>query len=337
MNGYFTCCTTSKSGLATLLVVGLFAFMLPVLSCSGDAGEEMAEPLFEPDRDAAPESATTDVTKVGPTAGSGGASSGNDAQVDASGGFSGEAPAGGGGEGASAGVGGKAAGGASGSGASAGSGGVCTDGEEKTVGSCEKCGSRVQTCQAGVWTSPQCKYQKTCESGTSESEKCGNCGERNRTCSASCEWEAWTVCKGQGECSPSATQEGTCGNCGKKTRTCSSLCTWGTWSSCSNQGVCTPGATEECCSTNVGLTICCKTKTCSSSCTWGPCVLKDGMECDWNRGLKCRSCGGSGYWEWCYTNCRWTGNCAHCPGCCNPDEPELYYTPDLPEISPVCE
>lgn len=252
---------------------------------------------------------------------------------------------------------------------------MCTDGQEKNVGTCEKCGSLIQTCVAGAWRAAECKNQKTCEAKTSESESCGNCGRRTRTCSSSCTWGVWSTCEpggvctpnttqqeacgncgkrsrtcsssctwgswssctGGGECSPNTTQHNSCGNCGTTTRTCSSSCTWGAWSACTGQGVCTPGATEDCCTTNKGITVCCKIKRCGSSCTWGACALKDGMECDWNRGLKCRTCGGSGYYEWCWRDCKWTRNCEYCPGCCNVDEPEIYYSSDLPEIGLTCE
>lgn len=104
-----------------------------------------------------------------------------------------------------------------------------------------------------------------CTPGQTQSEACGNCGTRSRTCTSACQWGAWSACTGQGVCSPGATQTDACGNCGTRSRTCTSSCTWGAFSTCAGQGVCAPGTVEEraCCDCGT------QRRTCSASCTWG--------------------------------------------------------------------
>jgi hypothetical protein len=96
--------------------------------------------------------------------GSGGVSSGG----SASGGESGE------------GIAGAAQGGAAGGGA------ACTPGEKKTLGTCEKCGTSTQTCDAnGVFGPPTCEGAGVCAPG--ETAGCSDpCAAK--TCGSDCKW-----------------------------------------------------------------------------------------------------------------------------------------------------
>jgi hypothetical protein len=71
-----------------------------------------------------------------------------------------------------------------------------------------------------------------CQPGATQTESCGNCGERARTCNSSCKWESWGACGGEGECAPGASDEQACGDCGKHARTCQSDCSWGAFGAC---------------------------------------------------------------------------------------------------------
>ncbi|MBW2524898.1 MAG: hypothetical protein JRI23_12010 [Deltaproteobacteria bacterium] len=71
-----------------------------------------------------------------------------------------------------------------------------------------------------------------CSPGQVQTEGCGNCGTRQRTCQASCQWGSWSACAGQGPCSPGATQTRDCCDCGTQTRSCDGQCDWGEWSAC---------------------------------------------------------------------------------------------------------
>lgn len=71
-----------------------------------------------------------------------------------------------------------------------------------------------------------------CTPGQVESEGCGNCGTRSRTCQSSCTWSSFTACTGEGPCSPGATQTADCCDCGTESRTCTGQCDWGAWTDC---------------------------------------------------------------------------------------------------------
>lgn len=78
----------------------------------------------------------------------------------------------------------------------------------------------------------ECETTCACTAGQTQTENCGNCGKRSRTCGSNCQWGSWSSCSGQGECAAGAKQSETCGDCGTRTRTCSSSCKWGAFAGC---------------------------------------------------------------------------------------------------------
>lgn len=145
---------------------------------------------------------------------------------------------------------------------------------------------------------------------------CGMCGKLQNVCDEFGNWGAVT-CMDQKTCLPDDKDTASCGNCGTKTRVCNDACEWGAWSSCTNEG-CAPGATKDCmCSTNASgtITACCGQQVCNTQCQWETCGLKPTSKCDWNAGHTYRCCG-TGQWEYCLSDCNWSGNCAPCTNCC---------------------
>jgi hypothetical protein len=71
-----------------------------------------------------------------------------------------------------------------------------------------------------------------CQPGQSQTQSCGNCGEKKRTCASSCKWGSWGACGGEGACTPGTDEEKACGDCGKKSRSCQSDCSWGEFGAC---------------------------------------------------------------------------------------------------------
>ncbi|MBX3190853.1 MAG: hypothetical protein KF819_27900 [Labilithrix sp.] len=75
-----------------------------------------------------------------------------------------------------------------------------------------------------------------CMPGTVESEACGNCGTRTRTCNMYCAWTT-SACTGEppGACTPT-THDYTTAGCPTagtlRTRSCASTCTWSGYSAC---------------------------------------------------------------------------------------------------------
>jgi hypothetical protein len=67
-----------------------------------------------------------------------------------------------------------------------------------------------------------------CTPPDTETEACGKCGTRTRTCSAFGSFGPWSSCRGEGVCTPGDTDMTGCFGLG--TRTCSATCTWGTCS-----------------------------------------------------------------------------------------------------------
>jgi len=121
--------------------------------------------------------------------------------------------------------------------------------------------------------------QKTtcaCTAGQTQSQDCGDCGTKTRTCTSSCQWGAWSSCSGEGVCSAQQTETKDCGNCGARTRTCSSSCQWSAWSTCAGEGTCSPDATQsQSCGPDDGL----QQRRCGDDCQWEPwgsCVSTDG-------------------------------------------------------------
>jgi surface antigen len=99
-----------------------------------------------------------------------------------------------------------------------------------------------------------------CQVGQTQTESCGNCGEKSRSCNAACQWGAWSDCGGQGECAPGDVDEQTCGECGHKSRSCKNDCSWDAFSTCNGLD---PNATTECDTGSKG--VCAKgTEKCSN-------------------------------------------------------------------------
>lgn len=71
-----------------------------------------------------------------------------------------------------------------------------------------------------------------CTPGESQSQGCGNCGRRKRTCRSNCQWGAWSGCDGQGPCAPGDRHRRDCGDCGTQLRECTQACEWGGYSGC---------------------------------------------------------------------------------------------------------
>jgi DNA-binding beta-propeller fold protein YncE len=83
-----------------------------------------------------------------------------------------------------------------------GEGGICSPGAVQSRG-CGKCGAQLRTCTVGSWSDwTACSDEGVCLLGDTESEACGSdvgiCknGTRSRSCSSSCQWNAWSACGG---------------------------------------------------------------------------------------------------------------------------------------------
>lgn len=64
-----------------------------------------------------------------------------------------------------------------------------------------------------------------CQPSAQETDDCGNCGTRVRTCGQDCQWGAWGSCGNEGPCAPGATQPGGCDSCSQQV--CQNDCSWG--------------------------------------------------------------------------------------------------------------
>lgn len=89
---------------------------------------------------------------------------------------------------------------------------------------------------------PVCEAGGECVPGQTRTVACGLCGKRTDTCSSTCRFETGT-CTGEGVCQPD-TIEGTPSGCslGSKERACSATCSWGAWSACGTSGGARPMA-----------------------------------------------------------------------------------------------
>ncbi len=95
------------------------------------------------------------------------------------------------------------------------------------------------------------KGQCECKPGESQTQSCGNCGERARSCNSSCQWGSWGTCGGQGSCTPGETESQSCGSCGQQQRTCDGDCHWSELSTCTeaatfSAGSCSTGKSGVC-------------------------------------------------------------------------------------------
>ncbi|MCB9735738.1 MAG: hypothetical protein H6745_24395 [Deltaproteobacteria bacterium] len=162
-----------------------------------------------------------------------------------------------------------------------------------------------------------------CTPGQVQTEGCGSCGTRSRTCLDTCLWGDWSGCSGQGECAAGATQSQSvgCGYCGSQgqTRTCSQTCSWGGWTNvggCAGQGSCGVGQVT---TREVGCGYCgsqTQQQTCTGSCQW-PASWTNVGGCDGqgacgagtheSRVVGCGNCGGQNQQRDCSGGCQWGG------------------------------
>lgn len=172
------------------------------------------------------------------------------------------------------------------------------------------CGEGVRSCVDGDW---ECSAPENCDCapGEEDTEECGLCGTRRRTCNSDYTWGDWGSCEGTGECEPGRIQNEGCERCGQRTRTCGDDCRWGGWSGCEDMGECSPGQTQD------GGCDRCSQRVCSDRCRWSPCQLRPGSECEHRGGSNYRCCGVY-HWQFCLPSCEWSPDCAECPyhDCC---------------------
>jgi hypothetical protein len=196
--------------------------------------------------------------------------------------------------------------------------------EEITRDCSTACGSGLETCTEGAWV--ECSANTMCMCGDLrvDSQNCGVCGARQRTCvENSDEWADWGECVESGQCVPGESEEGGCGLCGVKRRNCGADCIWTGWQECQNEKVCEAGQIEEeSCTQGCGI----KKRTCSDDCfwsEWSDCTNFIEEECEPNAmetescglcGQKTRGCGSSCLWE------EWSA-CQN-EGICEPSETE---------------
>lgn len=80
--------------------------------------------------------------------------------------------------------------------------------------------------------STDCEVNCDCSPGQQQTDGCGQCGHRVRTCEGNCHWGGWSGCLGEGPCSPGAVETEGCCDCGTTSRTCGGDCQWTGWSGC---------------------------------------------------------------------------------------------------------
>jgi MYXO-CTERM domain-containing protein len=94
---------------------------------------------------------------------------------------------------------------------------------------------------AGAWVdqggypglpSTSCEVNCACSPGQKQTEGCGKCGTKSRTCGGNCQWGGWSGCGGEGPCSPGQSESKACCDCGTQSRSCGGNCQWGGWGAC---------------------------------------------------------------------------------------------------------
>ena len=90
-----------------------------------------------------------------------------------------------------------------------------------------------------------------CSPGQQQSQGCGNCGTKTRSCQGNGKWSGWSGCQGQGPCAPGQGQTEDCGDCGQHSRSCGGNCQWGGWGACA--GPDPGGGTVDCDSGDLGV------------------------------------------------------------------------------------
>jgi len=71
-----------------------------------------------------------------------------------------------------------------------------------------------------------------CTPGQQQSQACGKCGSKVKTCQSNGKWGGWGGCQGQGPCSPGQQDTKDCGDCGTHMRSCGGNCQWGSFGAC---------------------------------------------------------------------------------------------------------
>ena len=130
--------------------------------------------------------------------------------------------------------------------------------DEELSRECETaCGLGLEACEAGEWVECDAPTVCDCDDGDTDTQPCGLCGERERTCVGST-WQPWGDCSGEGVCEPDELEyqdcgHGTLGICelGTQQRTCRTTCEWSEWSACAGAvdpvtEVCGDGIDQDC-------------------------------------------------------------------------------------------
>ena len=143
----------------------------------------------------------------------------------------------------------------------------CTAGKVETQ-ACGKCGQKKRTCGGdckwNAWSG--CDSQGPCTPGDAQTEACGSkCGHHQRKCTSQCEWGSWGACQGEGPCAPGQVDSQGCGKCGHHERSCSGKCLWLEFGACQGEGPCAAGQTDVAPCGECGY----KERACSPQCVWG--------------------------------------------------------------------
>ena len=181
----------------------------------------------------------------------------------------------------------------------------CNPGEQQSQG-CGNCGNKKRTCQGnyqwGGWSG--CDGQGACSAGKKESKGCGLCGKKQRKCKDNCSWGDWGGCKDEGNCTPGDKKSEDCGNCGYHEKKCKDNCHWPDWSNCKDQGPCSPGSHEVGGCGNCGA----RERDCKGDCHWTGWTPCQGEGVCPAGQVKSESCGDCGSRERkCKDSCSWTG------------------------------
>ena len=119
------------------------------------------------------------------------------------------------------------------------------------------CGDGTEVCDLGEWVDCDAPAVCDCDDGERDTQPCGLCGERTRTCVDSA-WEDWGGCEDEGECEPGELQYQDCGfgslgicELGTQQRACSGSCAWAAWSPCAGSidpidELCGDGIDQDC-------------------------------------------------------------------------------------------
>jgi len=214
--------------------------------------------------------------------------------------------------------------------------GVCEPGEVETQ-VCGNCGSRdrscKENCQWAEWSN--CFGEGECVAGSNEEKPCDNCGMQERDCDETCTWTQWSDCAGSGDCVPGDIETLPCGDCGSKYKTCTDSCSWSDWSACEGSGECIPGSSESKVCGNCGSAL----RICMDNCFWsefGECTNEGNCATGESETQSCGKCGEQS--RQCTNECQWSswGSCEG-QGACLPGELDVDDCGDCGERIRTCE